>query len=215
MDKTVIIFSGMPASGKDTITEKLTQTDKQFVYLKKYRSVGKNDKLKNTYYNVSEQEFLDKIKSGDFLQYHKRYGRFYGIDKLTCRQMFEQNIIPVIHIGRIENYYTFCENIPDFEKQYNYTIRPVHIQLWETKEVLAERITGRDKTHEEIEKRLQAMNQEFEDAKKLMFENSRPFTAVVKNSNADETCRKIIAVANGSCDYDDGYKEFFEYLKTI
>lgn len=66
MDKKIIVFSGMPASGKDTVTDKLCELNSLYVPLKKYRSVGPEDKIKNTYFNITKEEFEEKIKIGQF-----------------------------------------------------------------------------------------------------------------------------------------------------
>ena len=119
MDKKVVILSGMPASGKDTISEMIYEMDKRFVPFKKHRSVGKFDKIKDTYYNISHDEFEVKITNGDFIQYHQRYGRYYGISEEVLLSYLEKDEIPIIHIGRIENYMAFLGNIVAFQKKHN------------------------------------------------------------------------------------------------
>lgn len=56
MDNKILIFSGMPASGKDTVTKELCKNSK-YVALKKYRSIDDSVELKDTYYNISREEF--------------------------------------------------------------------------------------------------------------------------------------------------------------
>ncbi len=214
MDKSIIVLSGMPASGKDTITSKLCEIDKRIIPFKKYRSVGCNDKLKDTYFNVSEEEFLEKAKKDDFLQYHSRYGRYYGIAKDTLFDCFSGGKTPVIHIGRIENYYMLKKNMPSFEKQYGINANLCHIQLWETREVLKNRIILRDIDKEEINKRICAMNQEFEDNIAMMLRNEKPFSLVIRNSNINKTCDEILSYIFGHKTNDNGYDEFWTYLSN-
>ncbi len=215
MDRKLIVFSGMPASGKDTVTEALCSLDSLFVPFKKHRSVGASDKLKDTYFNISAEEFEDKIKIGEFIQYHERYGRYYGISENVLYEYLKNGAVPIIHIGRIENFYTLCRNMPAFEKKYGCKTDVCHIQLWETMDVLKDRITARDKTEEEINKRLAAMSQEFRDSANMMCKGERPFTLVIKNSSLSQTVQKISELVNGSAPADDGYAEFWDYLRSI
>ena len=215
MDKKILIFSGMPASGKDTVTDKLCEMDSHYTAFMKYKAVGPNDEIKNTYYNISREEFEIKIKNGNFLQYHGRYGRYYGIAEDTLAGLLEKNLIPIIHIGRIENYYMLLKNMPEFERKYGCSIKIVHVQLWETKEQLKLRISKRDKIDTEIKKREAAMEQEFEDAVSMMKRQEKPFSLVVKNTNIDQTCQSIIRYINDSCTEMLGYKEFWDYLKNL
>ena len=66
MDKTIIVFSGMLASGKDTVSEKLHEIDHRYTNLKKHRAIGPEDKPKNSYYNVTVEEFETKVNKGEF-----------------------------------------------------------------------------------------------------------------------------------------------------
>ena len=216
MDRKMIIFSGMPASGKDTVTDALCASDSLFVPFKKHRSVRSSDKLKDTYFNISAEEFEKKIKSGDFIQYHERYGRYYGISEAVLYDYLKNGSVPIIHIGRIENFYTLYKNMPLFEQKYDCKVDMYHIQLWETKSALKDRITARDKTEDEINKRLEAMQQEFRDNVKMMHKGQKPFTFVIKNAVLSETCKKISELLYGTTKLADyGYAEFWNYLKGI
>lgn len=214
MDKQIIVFSGMPASGKDTITGRLNQINPGIVYFKKYRAIGPKDKLKDTYFNVSVEEFEKMIEQEAFIQYHGRYSRYYGIAKSTLIELLNEDIVPIIHIGRIENYYTFIKNLKEFEKQNNLEINVIHIQLWEEKNELERRIKKRDVNEEEVQKRICAMEQEFYDAKEMMQKQKKPFSIIIKNEDIELTCKIILECIDGSVS-DDGYEEFNKYLRSI
>lgn len=216
MDKKIIIFSGMPASGKDTVTDDLCKVDSSFIHFKKHKSVSKDDKIKDTYYNISANEFEKMIKNDEFLQYHGRYGRYYGIAKSVLDSYLRNNKIPIIHIGRIENFYHFINNIPTFEKKCGYSADIIHIQLWETMPVLETRIKKRDRTPDEIKKRMDAMKQEFEDNIIMMEKSEHPFDFVVRNDDLTNTCNTVIDILNGKItSANNGYDQFYEYLKSI
>lgn len=216
MDKKIVIFSGMPASGKDTVTEALCAADDMFVPFKKHRSVSPSDKIKDTYFNIPHEEFEKMIGNGEFLQYHERYGRYYGIAEAVLLDYLQKGLCPVIHIGRIENYHTFCRNLLLSEQKNGYKADVFHIQLWETKDILRDRIVSRDRTEEEINKRLAAMDQEFEDNITMMENGQKPFTFVIRNTDMNKTCRTIRErLQNNDPQADDGYAEFWNYLKSL
>lgn len=216
MDKKILIFSGMPASGKDTVTEKMCIENKRFEAFKKHRSVNSGDKLKNTYYNISTEEFEKKIEAKDFIQYHKRYNRYYGIDKKVLFEYLQQDIIPIIHIGRIENYYSFKENFLDFCNKYNIDAKIIHIQLWETLDTIEKRIIGRGESKTETKDRIEAAKQEFQDCAKLISQNKKPFTAIIRNTELLKTVDIINhLVFSDHCSSDLGYEEFKAYIKNL
>lgn len=216
MDRQVILLSGMPASGKDTVTAMLCSSHPEFVAFKKHRSVGPSDKIKDTYFNVSLPEFEKMIENGDFIQYHGRYGRYYGIAKSTLADCFNQNRIPIIHIGRIENYYTFCKHIQAFEAECRFSVQTHHILLWETRDELCKRIAQRDKTEDEIARRIAAMQQEFEDNIVLMKSGEKPFSAIIKNEECFATCEYIVSLVQGRQDRgNEGYDRFWSYLRAL
>lgn len=206
---TVVCISGMPASGKDTISARLHELDERFVCFEKHRS--SDGAPKNGYVNISPAEFAEKVKRGDFLQYHERYGRSYGIDRKSLFDILSQGKIPIIHVGRIENYIVLKDGLLHGENG----IRLIHIQLWETEDCLKDRIVKRDKSPEEIKRRLTALRQEFEEVKALMDGNAHPFDLIVKNSDIEETCRKIKGVVFDGRTADDGAICFREYLRTM
>lgn len=215
MDKKVVILSGMPASGKDTISDMICEKDKRFVPFKKHRSVGEFDKIKDTYYNISHDEFEEKITNGDFIQYHQRYGRYYGISEEVLLSYLEKDEIPIIHIGRIENYIAFQGNIVSFQKKHNLSLEVIHIQLWETAENLRARIVNREKNDDEAAKRIAAMVQEFDDNIELMRKGKKPYTLILKNSEVNETCATIIKYVDHEPHEVVGYDEFWGYLKKL
>lgn len=215
MDKQIIIFSGMPASGKDKLTEYLCSANSKLVAFKKYRSIRTGDTPKNTYYNISTEAFEEMIKNGKFLQYHMRYGRYYGIAEDTMLSYLDSDMYPIIHIGRIDNYYAFTERMAIFEKKYGMKIKVHHILLWETIETLKERIKLRDKTEPEITKRTDAMLEEFNDNIDLLKHNKRPYSYIIKNTDLSVTYNKIINILDGAVMCDNGYNEFILYLNSI
>lgn len=214
MDKKIIIFSGMPASGKDTITKLLCDNpDMNFVAFKKHRSVDAGTPKKDTYYNISQEEFEQKINAGDFLQYHSRYNRYYGIDREELWQVLQSGSIPIIHIGRIENFFVFQQNLADALRIEEKECQVIHIMLWEEIDVLKKRIDSREKTDEERAKRMKAMREEFRDNKEMLDRNENPYSYIIKNTDPEKTCQAIREIVEkDDCRLGNGYEEFMRYV---
>ena len=78
-----ILLSGMPCTGKDTLSQKLIERDASFMLLKKHRAVATPQTRASdaTYFDISPEEFQAMAHSGEFLQYHSRYGKMYGVSR--------------------------------------------------------------------------------------------------------------------------------------
>lgn len=203
----------MPASGKDTITRELCKNNNSFVAFKKHRSITALDKKKTTYFNIRTAEFVKKIAAGEFLQYHQRYERYYGISEKVFDNYLKQDKIPIIHIGRMENFLSFQSGLKHYKEKTGYNIRVIHILLWETIDVLIQRINKREKDDDEIAKRTAAAKQEYDDLIKLMRSGGNAFDLVIKNTDIAETCSIIESYVNSDEMGEVGYEEFKTYLK--
>src|SRR5690554_6112528 len=105
-DNRILLVSGTPASGKDTVTKKLVELEPRFCHFKKHRS---SDQPKNdgTYIHVSQDKFSSLLEQGEFLQHHYRYGRGYAVAKGELRKHWDKGEIPIIHVGKYENLLPF------------------------------------------------------------------------------------------------------------
>lgn len=217
MDYKVILLSGMPASGKDTITLKLIEKyfSNKYVWLKKFRSISENDEIKDSYFNISTKEFEYKILQGEFIQYHQRYNRYYGVSKATLNKYIDRGQIPIIHVGRLENIYEIKNNVLLLEKESNRKVNLISILLWAPIGELSKRIKIREKTDVEIQKRIKAVYEEFEDNLKIHNKDIYLYDLLVKNIDMDKTCRIINDYINkGSIYKEDLKQEFSEYLSA-
>lgn len=206
------MISGMPASGKDTISNLVCKKNENIEELKKHKSIEKNDKKKDTYYNISTSQFEEKIENNDFLQYHIRYGKYYGIDRKELLRLLKNNKIVIIHVGRIENYFDFINCIKKTESGISIE-NIIHILLWAPMEVLEERIIQRDVTTEEVLKRVDAVKQEFDDNYDMMINEKQPYDIVIKNIQLDNTIDLILKYTKEEFQEKKGYDEFYKYLK--
>lgn len=115
--RPALVISGTPASGKDAITDSLSvETDVlngwAFSILKKDKLVDDIESAaqepRNRPYNLVDiHTFSNKIRSGDYIQHHQRYGKGYAVSRQELERMWRQKQIPVIHNGKQENLAAF------------------------------------------------------------------------------------------------------------
>ena len=80
----LIIISGTTCAGKGTVIKKLLENHNDIVLSVSYTSRPKREHEINglDYYFVTQEEFEEKIKNNDFLEYAKvHYGAYYGTPK--------------------------------------------------------------------------------------------------------------------------------------
>ncbi|MDF1876011.1 hypothetical protein JHD48_09710 [Sulfurimonas sp. SAG-AH-194-I05] len=102
----IILLSGTPASGKDSITNNLIEFDNRFVHFKKHK-IATGGKMDDTYYLIPKEEFDNMAQNNKFVQYHYRYDRGYGVSLEELKKLKHIGKIPVIHVGKYENIQKF------------------------------------------------------------------------------------------------------------
>jgi len=88
----VFVVSAPAGTGKTTLVEMLTREFSQIIQSISFtsRNIRGNEKQGIHYNFVSPQEFEEKIAQGDFLEYAKIYGNFYGTSKSWVEQQRNQ-----------------------------------------------------------------------------------------------------------------------------
>ena len=104
----IILLSGTPASGKDTLTSELIKINSRYVHFKKHK-IATGGRLDETYYLIEKNEFDSMVDNDDFIQYHYRYDRGYGISKKELKLICGEGKIPIIHVGKYENISPFID----------------------------------------------------------------------------------------------------------
>lgn len=117
--RPVLLLSGTPASGKDTITNHLVSgvidsCGWAFSQFKKDKLVhdvvsAAHDDRNACYNLVDSNAFSQKVRSGDYIQYHTRYSNGYGVSKAQLEALWKQHLIPIIHNGKQENLLPFWQ----------------------------------------------------------------------------------------------------------
>ncbi|HHZ02845.1 MAG TPA: guanylate kinase [Tissierellia bacterium] len=95
-DGLLIVISGPSGAGKGTICKKLL-TEMDFLKVSVSATTRKPRKGEIdgiSYYFIEEEEFIKRIKNGEFLEYAKVYGNYYGTPKdEVFKQLKEGNDI--------------------------------------------------------------------------------------------------------------------------
>ena len=202
MDSRIILIVGFPGVGKDSLCDYLVKNsgDKKFVKFKKHRGTDK-DFNNLSYYNISIDDFNLKMKNGDFLQYHTRYNRFYGIDKAELEENLNKYNVVLLQAGRFEDVNAIFNSI-DF---------PVSIVfLWEKFDIVNQRIIKREKTKMKIKQRVKEYNIELQDWKKH-FNKLVNFDFFIKSETVESSAKKMLNFLENK-EYSDERDEFFEYI---
>jgi len=174
----LFIVSGPSGSGKTSIIKSVLSED--IIFSISYTTRKKREKEINgqDYFFITEEEFLDMIKRGIFLEWEKVHGAFYGTSKNWIEEnlKFGKNIILDIDVKGAKN----------VKKKLGGTlifIAPPSL------EILAIRIKQRNtETSLDIEKRLKV-------AKEEILEQDF-FDFVIKNDFLEESIKQLKEIIN-------------------
>lgn len=110
----LIVISGPSGAGKGTIVNGLKKINKNiWVSIScTSRSPRKGDVEGETYFFLTRQEFENKIKEGDFLEYAEYSGNYYGTPKSKILEKIDFGIDVILEI-EIQGALEVKELIPD------------------------------------------------------------------------------------------------------
>ena len=97
----LIIISGTTCAGKGTVIKKLLANHNDIVLSTSYTSRPKRESELDgvDYYFVSQEEFENKIKNGDFLEYAQvQYGAYYGTPKKEVLELLDSGKDVILEI---------------------------------------------------------------------------------------------------------------------
>lgn len=182
MSKLVVI-SGPSGVGKGTVV-KLLQEKYQEEGRKLYLSVSCTTRAPREgeregvhYYFISEEEFNNKIKHNDFLEYNQYgTGKYYGTPKDKVIDYLQKGYDVILEID-VNGYKQVCQNYKDCIGVF---IMPPTIEDLERR--LRDRKT---ETEEAIQKRLQTAQAE------LLTKDLYDYVIVNENGKSDEACKKL------------------------
>lgn len=173
------VISGPSGCGKDTIVRK-TMEDMKDIWLcvscttRKPRGKEENGV---DYFFLTEEEFEEKIKNGDFLEYAKYGGNYYGTPKSEIQKHLDkgENVILVIDIQGALN---IKEMLPD--TLFIFILPPT---MRELKKRLENRKT---ETHEKVIERFKKAYEEINEVTKYNY--------VVINDKVENAALKVKSI---------------------
>ncbi len=146
----ILIFSAPSGSGKSTIINQLLQENLGLEFSISATSRPPRGKEQNgvEYYFLSTEEFREKIKNNEFIEYEEVYeGRFYGTLKSEITRIQSKGNIPVFDVDVVGGI--------NIKKMYGEEAKSIFI-MPPSIAVLRQRLEGRGTdTPEVIEERLQ------------------------------------------------------------
>jgi guanylate kinase len=176
----LIVFSGVSASGKNTIIKELTSQRANCKILEKSsgttRPERESDKNFQTYIFYTKEEFEKGIQEGKFFEHENVHGYYYGIIKDVLDSAINDNehfYLRDIDVHGQERLKKYCEG----------KARLVSIFLDAPDDVLKERLKERGESEERIKVRLSrgSMEREFK----------KNYDLVIDNIDMDKTLKII------------------------
>lgn len=174
-----ILLSGMPGTGKDTLSQKLVEREPSFTFFKKHRAnpslsaTEEND----TYISISPEAFHATACRDEFIQYHSRYGKMYGVSKEQYVTLTQSSRIPLIHVGKYEN----VQDLRTGGLQEG-----LSLLLWADRNIVRTRLQERHRQRaDSVEERLLAYDEEIAQLKHYASQGALDFDLIFVNNGAD------------------------------
>jgi len=99
MPPSGIVLYGAPASGKDTVTQALTELDHRYVHYQRLKAGGG----RTAGYRPCTVEQIKDLRDRDLILYENvRYDSRYAIDRPALDALFARDLIPVVHLGQLD-----------------------------------------------------------------------------------------------------------------
>ncbi len=176
----LIIISGTTCAGKGTVIKKLLEKNDNLTLSISYTSRPKreNEIEGVDYYFVTKEEFEEKIKNGDFLEYARvQYGAYYGTPK--------KEVIDLLNSGKDCILEIDVQGVKQIKKLYPETIL-IFIMAPSMNEV-KKRIKARGmENNEQIIERFKVAYNEINEINNYNY--------VVVNDNVDAAVKKVEAI---------------------
>lgn len=177
---SLIIISGTTCAGKGTVIKHLLERNKNLFLSISYtsRPMRNGDVEGKTYYFVTPEEFEEKIRNNDFLEYAQvQYGCYYGTPKAEINERLEEGYDVILEID--------VEGAKQIKELFPETI--LIFIMAPSMEVVKMRIKSRNaEDPEQIIKRFKRAYQEINEINKYNY--------VVINDELEDAIRKVEAI---------------------
>jgi len=182
MRKNIITISAPSGSGKTTLCKALLLSNKSIKLSVSYttRSPRTNEKEGIDYFFISENNFKKKVKNGEFAEWEKVYGNYYGT--------LQQTVLDAINLDRLYLFELDVLGALEIKKKHPKYTLSIFI-LPPSIEVLKKRLIKRDAdTNRQIKIRLSRFSKE------LNLKNE--FDKIIYNENLDNAKKELIKTVN-------------------
>lgn len=180
-NKCIVIIEGPSGVGKDTIINEIIKR-----YPDKFgkpvnattREMRDGESQGNPYLFLTEEEFLQRRKSGDIFEQTIRHGTYRGMQKSSFEGILNSNKIAIRDCDRF--------GLEALKKEFGDIVTSIFITA--PKEVIKERLTNRGEKEESMIKRLNDYD--------TYLQNAIYFDHTIENIDMNETIDKIINIIN-------------------
>ena len=176
----LIIISGTTCAGKGTIINKLLNENDNLCLATSYtsRPIRPREVDGVDYYFVSREEFENKIKNNDFLEYAKvQYGMYYGTPKEEVKKLLAQGKDVILEID-VQGAEIIKQKFPN--------ILTIFILAPSMEEIKRRIINRKTETKEQIIERFKTAYKEINEVNKYNY--------VVINDDVDKCVEKVKSI---------------------
>ncbi len=100
LDRQIVVISGPSGVGKTTLCERLLRKERRLMpcITTTTRTKRKDEVNGRDYHFITPAEFKRRIKKGDFLEYVRLFGHYYGTPYSSLETVFRQGKYPLLRI---------------------------------------------------------------------------------------------------------------------
>ena len=154
---SLVIISGPSGAGKDTVVNNYVKKNKKNAWVSvscTSREMRPGDEEGVSYFFISREQFEEKIKNGDFLEYAEYNGNYYGTPKESIEERL-QNGIDVILVIEVQGALKVKELVP--EAIFIFIMPPSMSEL--RKRLVARKTESKDKILNRFKRAYQEINE--------------------------------------------------------
>ena len=178
----LVILSGVSGAGKDTIKKELINRMDDVISLPSFtsRKPRNNEKEGIQYHFITKEEFIEKIKNGEFYEYDIHHEHYYGTSKKLMNEKIASGkiIVKDIEVNGTENLIKTLKN----------ETKLVTIFLKVDKEELKRRLINRGDNLSPAEMELRLSRLDYEESKINLYDY------VIKNDDLEKTVQIIMTI---------------------
>ena len=177
----LLVISGPSGSGKSTLTrEAVRRTNAKISISATTRKPGLNETEGVDYYFLTENEFLEKIAAGEFLEHARVFGHYYGTPAAPVEERLQNGLTILLEID--------VQGARQVFKRYPEAIGILVVAP--DSKTLRERLCGRGREKEDIiKKRLEKAEWERQEAESL-----NNFKHIIINDKIEQAIDELVKI---------------------